>query len=542
MPLDEGADPRLPDPHGFSLELMRSAGLIGVQGSELVADATAAARQFTRPDFLQMDSWARGWLSARYWFDGSGSEQGRAALAYAGPVQSARKVLAWALGCLAHAGDRWYELDTFLERLHALHGHPSSSHLPYMELTWDPRLAAARDKERQSGDARLRAWWFSKEGTWYANALMVSLVALGLVERARLGRGESAPLGFRLTESGRAVFGAPEVAPPPEPAQRRCLVIQPNFDIVAYLDQAGARTAGFLGRIAESDSAHSGPIQTFRLTQTSVYQAEESGLSHAQIVEFLQQHSQRELPANVLRSLADWSGRRESLSIRSGVTVLAFPSTADRDAYLERHAGTACGEHCVLGSGSGKALQLPGALVSRHLGDRRRTLELDEQGQISLTQPLDLVQKSRLRRIAQPPRSAAIGWQLTAASMRRAAAGGLKPGVVHGWLSDHLARPAPPLIAVAIDAWLRVGRGRPLELADAVLLHIPEKDQFQAIATSPRLRPFLLARPGPGWLVVHKETRKELTAVLEELGFTMARELTHDELPAITRLAGTDPK
>ena len=30
----------------------------------------------------------------------------------------------------------------------------------------------------------------------------------------------------------------------PEPAERRCLVIQPNFDIVAYLDQAGARTAG----------------------------------------------------------------------------------------------------------------------------------------------------------------------------------------------------------------------------------------------------------------------------------------------------------
>ena len=76
---------------------------------------------------------------------------------------------------------------------------------------------------------------------------MVTLVALGLVERARLGEGPAAPLGFRLTELGRAVFGAPEVAPPPEPAERRCLVIQPNFDVVAYLDQADARTAGLLG-------------------------------------------------------------------------------------------------------------------------------------------------------------------------------------------------------------------------------------------------------------------------------------------------------
>ena len=105
---------------------------------------------------------------------------------------------------------------------------------------------------------------------------------------------------FRLTDSGRAVFGAPEVAPPSEPAERRCLVIQPNFDVVAYLEQADARTAGILGRIAESDSAHSGPIQTFRLTQASVYQAEESGLSHTQIVDFLRRHGQPEPPANVL--------------------------------------------------------------------------------------------------------------------------------------------------------------------------------------------------------------------------------------------------
>ena len=99
-------------------------------------------------------------------------------------------------------------------------------------------------------------------------------------------------------------------------------------------------------------------------------------------------------------------------------------------------------------------------------------------------------------------------------------------------MKDHLANPAPPLIAQAIDAWLRVGRGRPLELADAVLLHIPDGEQFQAIATSRRLRPFLLGCPGPGWLVVKKETRKELAAVLEGLGFTVIRELIHDEFAA----------
>jgi hypothetical protein len=178
VPLDNGSDPRLPDPHGLYVDLLWYAGLILEQGSELVPDATAAARRFTRPDFQQIHSWARGWLSAPYWFDGSGTPEGRAALDSAGPVRTGREVLAWALGCLAHAGDRWYALDTFLERLDALHGPHSHFHLPSMELAWEPELAAARDKEKPSGEARLRAWWFSREGSWYANALMVSLVAL----------------------------------------------------------------------------------------------------------------------------------------------------------------------------------------------------------------------------------------------------------------------------------------------------------------------------------------------------------------------------
>jgi hypothetical protein len=131
-----------------------------------------------------------------------------------------------------------------------------------------------------------------------------------------------------------------------------------------------------------------------------------------------------------------------------------------------------------------------------------------------------------------------MGWRLTTDSMSRASAGGLKPGVVHRWLEDHLVKPAPPLMAAAIDAWLRVGKDRPLELGDAVLLHVPGEDQYRAIANSPRLRRFLLGSPGPHWLFVRREDRKELAAALEELGFTLARELTHDELPAAGKALG----
>ena len=81
----------------------------------------------------------------------------------------------------------------------------------------------------------------------------------------------------------------------------------------------------------------------------------------------------------------------------------------------------------------------------------------------------------------------------------------------------------PPLIAHAVNAW--TGKAEAVELADAVLLHVPGDDLFRAIAASPRLQPFLLGSPGSHWLVVRREARKELAAALEELGFTIDPQL-----------------
>ena len=180
--------------------------------------------------------------------------------------------------------------------------------------------------------------------------------------------------------------------------------------------------------------------------------------------------------------------------------------------------------------------KLSGYLASDHAAGIRRTLELDEQGFFHTNEPIDLVQAARLRRIAQPT---ATGWRLTTNSMRQAAASGFKPGVVHRWLKDILAKPRP-LMAVAIDVWLRVGKERPLELGDAVLLHVPDQSQFRAIAASPRLRPFVLGSPGHNWLFVNRATRKELAAALEELGFTLLRELIHHEISADAEILKPD--
>jgi hypothetical protein len=359
---------------------------------------------------------------------------------------------------------------------------------------------------------------------------MITLVELGVVDRGRIGNKGAGRLVFRLNPLGRAVFGGPEIAPPAELAHEHCLVVQPNFDIVAYTAIMDARTAGILGRIAETGP--SGSVQTFRLTQTSVYRAAEEGFGHEQIITFLKEHSRIELPVNVARSITDWSVKRESLVLRSGVSFRAFGSLADRDAYLIKHAGTACGERFVISKDAKPAKSA--ALMIDHRLAPRQTLELDEAGHIRTSEPLDLVQKARLGRIS---RSTATGWQLTADSLRKASAAGFKPTLVNRWLADHLSSPVPPLLALSIEAWL--GKGISIEMGKAVLIHIPDDAQFRTIAGSSRLSPFFLGSPGPEWLAVKPECVRELTTAFEQMGFKLQSELTYGPVVADTRFGSS---
>jgi hypothetical protein len=536
VPLESGGDYHLPDRHALAIEILKSAGAIRQEGNVALADPNAATRLFTLPDALQAHAWARGWLTADGWFDGQGVPDTGDGDDHGEGVRSARKILAWTLGALAQDGDRWIGLNAFLGGLHDLIGNLHIS-LPYGRPAWDPRLPGARDKEKQQGLKRQHAYWFDREGKFFANALMVSLVSLGLVERATTktgkGNGPAESLLFRLTEIGRAIFGAPEVAPPVADGgdERRFLVIQPNFDVVAYLEQADAASAGLLGRIAEHDLARTGPVQTFRLTQKSIYLAQEGGLTHNRIVEFLQTRGQPDLPPNVLRTIADWSHKRETLTVRSGITLLGFPSAADRDAYLRKQPENIrpLGDRFVLAPAANnapKTLGGAGTISLDHRGSTRRDWGLDEFGRITLLGRLDIVQVARLRRIAEL--DPARGWTITGDSIRRAAAGGMTGAKIRRWLEDNLDTAPPALIFEAINAW--AGRKSNVELGDAVLLHIPDEDQFDAIIESDRFKPFLLGSPGDNWLAVRPEARKELTDLLEELGFTVRGDLAHDAI------------
>ncbi len=519
VPVGADAHYPLPAPQALYLEVLRHAGALRDEPGDLLPDGDLAAAWFAEPTLEQARLWARGWLAATSWQDGAGEIPAHQR-SYREPesaLRTAREVLAWCLSGLAQAGERWFGLTAFLSKLQAALGRTDYNAPRADAEGWAPNFPEAQYEDKR-GEGRERALWFEREGTWYANALMVTLVQLALVERGRTGKDQHC---FRLTEWGRAAFGAPEVAPPEERADERFLVVQPNFDVLAYLDRARPAEAAFLGRLTETGGQSLSAVQTFRLTQSSVYRAMEGGLSPDEVRNFLSRHSQNELPANLARSLSDWAGRRDALVVRRGATVLAFPDRAQRDAYLVGHPGSACGEHFVLAEGVPRGTYPPGALVGDHLDRLRQTWSLDERGCLHVSGLYDLVQAARLRRIAD---ETAEGWRLTGESVRQAGREGLKPAALKSWLEDHLTEPIPPLFDHALDAWL--GMNRSVAMGEVVLLEVPDPALFAAIANSPRLSPLLAGTVGSGWLVVRREARKDLKAALAELGFLVGSEIT----------------
>ena len=322
-PIDGDGEFPLPDPQVLYFEVLRHAG--AVQTDNLIGTAAinpAGARLlFDSSDANQARAWARGWLHARIWDDGVGSVE--QSYAYIDDDEFAfRQRIAWALGSLARAGDPWYDMASLCAALESFRSDRPRRLRPF---AWLPTIRPVNEADRADHRTRLRADTIRCEDLVYANMVLITLRSLGLVAHGRPDHRPESPHLFRLTEFGRAVFGAPDCAPEPETRPQRFFVVQPNFDVVAYLDRADAKSAAQLGKFAECDRARSGPVQSFRLTQPTIYQAQEAGVTEEQIRAFFEDHAMSPVPTNVTRSLADWAKKRESLVIRPGITLLGFP-------------------------------------------------------------------------------------------------------------------------------------------------------------------------------------------------------------------------
>jgi hypothetical protein len=322
------------------------------------------------------------------------------------------------------------------------------------------------------------------------------------------------------------VFGAPEIQLD-LPGGSQFLVVQPNFDVVLYLDRADAQTVGELGLFLENPKPILGPVQTAKIAHSTFYRALELGLNQKNVVGLLERSSQHPLPSNVVQTLDDWAAQRESLVVHSSVNLIGFADTASRDAFVQEGCGRPCGDRWIIAEvrqyKGGKLLA--GALSLNHERPHG-TVTINEMGQVTHG-PLNAVYRSRLALIAEKKDEE---YRIIAGSIHKAIAKGLSVNQISGWLGQMSSELLPALMRRALTAW--TSKQSALQLDKAVVLGISDTRLFEEIEFSEAFKPLLLGTLGPGWLLVRPDGLKKLTKLLGEFGLEVTDQLSPHPLPA----------
>jgi hypothetical protein len=545
----EGGEPReftsLHDAVGFHLALFIAADLLKVNYSarEISFNPRVKIQESLElPLDRQARIWATAYRSLTRWREYSASSFRYYTEEHAGQTKhnALRAALLLALGLLPDAG-AWYRIEDLSEALRQRIGrHFTLGYLPSHYGLWSGTQQQQADALNKY-EAELAASWRNRERVWIERALGGPLFHLGLVELASASKSESDALTlFRLTEAGRAALHdifkpgcqsaeARDAKPAPrqELVNNRCWVVQPNFDVVVYLDQATPRQLGFIERIGLRQKADAALV-TYRLTRESVYAALEAGVEAPQLLQTLESGSRHPLPPSVARTLGDWAARRERLALLLDASVIEFPNAAARDAALAegKIKGKGLGDRFILAeqpeTSLKRALPLGGAIS--YEPQPPRSLVVNDDGAALFTQH-DLLIASELSAYAQainPP----LHWRITRASVSAARARGWTAEDIINRIRSRSVLPPPAFLQYAIHAWCgsKTTPG-PAALTTPPLLQTSTAEEAEAICKNSLLHPHLLARIGACAVLVKPESVKELRKLLGEYGFELGKEV-----------------
>lgn len=520
-------------------EILRGLGAITVEGDEGSIDLQVVRSCLQETAIEQGWHWVRAWLSMRLWQDGIGVVRERNRPNYSDRIEprelhTGRELLAWVLGRVAQTADEWLDLETFLCDLWEATGEEAFQFY-WSHYSWQPDFVAARGKAKLTTDKPRRlAYWLDSAGAWAANALLGTLAHLGLIEHGLFtSRAQQRPC-FRLTGLGQAVFGAPERALSDPSYEPEFLTIQPNHEILAYLNVADPRAVWPLAQMARRVSAPGQRVQTFALSRESVYQALESGLTPETIRDFLTRHSKTGLPDLVAHSLCEWGRKREALIFRTGIVLGAGPPGSASPFAGMAKARPVADPFVFLPPTATRGLKE--CLIRDHHAFARPTWRVDEDGRVRVTDAADSVCLARLAQFANPEGN---HWVITADSVGRARERGIPAEQILDWLDDHLSHELPPIIKTAICNWASPAG---VFLGELVMLQINQPQAYEMVHDSPRFQPLLLGAFPPNWLVVRPEKRQELERRLTELGFAVGASWKQSAFPERSNTGNSSPR
>jgi hypothetical protein len=541
-PIADALEP-LPDMPAFGMNLARGVGLLeSERGSDRV---TAAPPEFWSENAYHLPQMVAAlWLALRTWHEQGGMQQEGAEVTLALPFVRVA-VLLW-LATLQP--DEWVALEdlaAFLRERSPRWDRPAFQGPESLGAPGDDpggRARSARGKNRKKGDSPSAP---AREAGPLEAMLLGAAYQLNLVRVA-----EGIPSGrrlVRLTSLGRYLLalGPP---PTPRPVYEHFLFVQPNFEVIAYRQ---GLTPALIGRFSRFTAwSQVGAAMALRLTPESVYRGLEGGLTPQAMLELLQRHSQRPLPAGVAEALRTWAGRRERVTYHASATLVEFANAADLEQALllwppgkvgddrDRPGPLRVSDRLLLVEDEDA---IPYARF-RKTGSRdyrkppEVCVEVEHDGVTLSLDPVrsDLLVDAELARFAdEKPAGASSGgdprrrFVVSSGSLARATEAGLTPSVLAQWFPRRTVGGVPPAIRLLLMA--ASNRVPALSSARPMVLRAPAAEVIDGLEQHPETRDLLGERLGPTSVVIPDDLLPEFRRALERIGLTLPDPATTTE-------------
>ncbi len=195
------------------------------------------------------------------------------------------------------APGRWYTVTSLLQDIweddpFAMHPQP-----PYARKTGHSKTKETREK------------WERGDGETYIGMLSSTLYELGIVDlgydraNALEAQQQINPMAFMLTEIGATILPLLGKKLSQANTSTRTLIVQPNFELLIL--QPDMLTLYSLLPFTQISQA--GMVSRLTLSRASLLRALENGKNIDYVLHVLEEHSQKELPQNIIYSLNDWA-------------------------------------------------------------------------------------------------------------------------------------------------------------------------------------------------------------------------------------------
>ena len=368
--------------------------------------------------------------------------------------------------------------------------------------------------------------WRRVEGQWIQWMVTAPLFWMGLADVGFHDANGANPDCFNLTAPGRWLLAGG--VPPEIPQEGGQVIVQPDYTLLAF-DPISDAVLFRLEQFARRVSAERATL--FRMDQASVYAGQQAGWSADRIQAYLEELSAQPLPANVARTLQEWQTSHERISMMAHVNVLYASQAEDLD-QLAPHKNTA---PLLKQRPAPGVVVLPGErkldevhrifselgwwplVTYREAGLPPRSVAVDGEGRLAFVQRRPgLYLRAHLARFAEPQGD---GFQLTPASIRRAANAGLTADQMVAELNRVLVSPLSLQLEQRLQAWS--GYFGQVQVEDVALLRFKNDTALADLLRDPEISRMLrtfhsadLDRTG----VVRAKDVGALRKLLEERG------------------------